>query len=79
MICTTCIFARAFVYVIRIDEFVTIVSFVQTLWTGFRRFFFPPQKNDGFRTCRIINPYGFGTDLEHTWNDDNHPKYFSNV
>ena len=46
----------------------------QPLWTGFRRFFDPPQKTDGFRTCIILNPYGFGTDSPLHVNDDNHPK-----
>ena len=45
----------------------------QPLWTGFRRFFDPPQKTDGFRTCIILNPYGFGTDSPLHVNDDNYP------
>ena len=48
----------------------------QPLWTGFRRFFDPPQKTDGFRTCIILNPYGFGTDSPLHVNDDNPPQCF---
>ena len=48
----------------------------QPLWTGFRRFFYPPQKTDGFRTCIILNPYGFGTDSPLHVNDDNHPERY---